>query len=64
MNTYSKLMLDEIQATANILAKYINDTNFKFDDRINVNSNLERAIECLDTVGDIVKCNVDSKFNN
>lgn len=63
MNTYSKLMLDEIQATANILAKYINDTNFRFDERINVNSNLERAIDCLDIVGDIVKSNIDSKFN-
>lgn len=63
MNTYSKLMLDEIQATVNILAKYINDTNFRLDEKINVNSNLERAIECLDTVDDIVKSNVDSKFN-
>ena len=61
MNTYNKLLLDEIQAEANILAKYLDSANLTIGDRLNISSNLETAIDNLDAVNTIIK---DSINNN
>ena len=61
MNTYNKLLLDEIQAEANILAKYLDSVNLTIGDRLNISSNLETAIDNLDAVNAIIK---DSINNN
>ena len=61
MNTYNKLLLDEIQAEANILAKYLDSANLTICDRLNISSNLETAIDNLDAVNTIIK---DSINNN
>ena len=61
MNTYNKLLLDEIQAEANILAKYLDSVNLTIGDRLNISSNLETAIDNLDAVNTIIK---DSINNN
>ena len=61
MNTYNKLLLDEIQAEANILAKYLDSVNLTIGDRLNISSNLETAIDNLDTAYTIIK---DSINNN
>ena len=45
MNTYNKLLLDEIQASANVLSKYLDSTNLNIGDRLNISSNLETAID-------------------
>ena len=61
MNTYNKLLLDDIQAEANILAKYLDSANLTIGDRLNISSNLETAIDNLDAVNTIIK---DSINNN
>ena len=55
MNTYNKLLLDEIQAEANILAKYLDSANLTICDRLSISSNLETAIDNLDTVNTLIK---------
>ena len=61
MNTYNKLLLDEIQAMANVLAKYLDSANLNIGDRLNISSNLETAIDNLDAANTIIK---DSINNN
>ena len=61
MNTYNKLLLDEIQASANILIKYLDSANLNIADRLNISSNLETAIDNLDAANTIIK---DSINNN
>ena len=63
MNTYNKLLLDEIQAEANILAKYLDSANFTIGDRLNIISNLETAIDNLDCAYDIIKDSINNEFN-
>ena len=63
MNTYNKLLLDEIQAEANILAKYLDNANLTIADRLNISSNLETAIDNLDAVNTIIKDSINNKFN-
>lgn len=63
MNAYSKLLLDEIQAEANILAKYLDSANLGIADRLNINSNLETAIDNLDCAYDIIKESINNEFN-
>lgn len=63
MNTYNKLLLDEIQANANVLAKYLNSANLNIGDRLNVSSNLETAIDNLDAAITIVKDSINNEFN-
>ena len=55
MNTYNKLLLDEIQAEANILAKYLDSANLTICDRLSISSNLETAIDNLDAVNTLIK---------
>ena len=61
MNTYNKLLLDEIQAISNVLAKYLDSANLSIADRLNISSNLEIAIDNLDAANTIIK---DSINNN
>ena len=63
MNTYNKLLLDEIQAEANILAKYLDSANLTIGDRLNISSNLETAIDNLDAVNTIIKDSINNEFN-
>ena len=63
MNTYNKLLLDEIQAEANILAKYLDSANLTIGDRLNISSNLETAIDKLDAVNTIIKDSINNEFN-
>jgi hypothetical protein len=55
MNTYNKLLLDEIQATANFLAKHIDDTNLDIDNRKSINHHLEISLNRLDRAINIMK---------
>ena len=64
MNTYNKLLLDVIQAEANILAKYLDSANLSIGDRLNISSNLETAIDNLDTAVTITKDIINNEFNN
>lgn len=63
MNTYNKLLLDEIQAMTNVLAKYLDSANLGIGDRLNISSNLETAIDNLDCVYDIIKESINNEFN-
>lgn len=63
MNTYNKLLLDEIQGMANILAKYLDSANLSIADRLNISSNLEIAIDNLDAVNAIIKDSINNEFN-
>ena len=63
MNTYNKLLLDEIQAKANVLAKYLDSANLTIGDRLNISSNLENAIDNLDCAYDIIKDSINNEFN-
>ena len=63
MNTYNKLLLDEIQAEANILAKYLDSANLSIGDRLNISSNLEIAIDNLDAANTIIKDSINNEFN-
>lgn len=63
MNTYNKLLLDEIQASANVLAKYLDSANLSIADRLNISSNLEIAIDNLDAANTIIKDSINNQFN-
>lgn len=63
MNTYNKLLLDEIQANANVLAKYLDSANLNIGDRLNVSSNLETAIDNLDAAITTIKDSINNEFN-
>lgn len=63
MNTYNKLLLDEIQANANILAKYLDNANLNIGDRLNISSNLETAIDNLDAAITTIKDSINNEFN-
>ena len=63
MNTYNKLLLDEIQAMTNILAKYLDSANLSIGDRLNISSNLETAIDNLDEAITIIKDSINNEFN-
>ena len=63
MNTYNKLLLDEIQVKANILAKYLDSANLDVGNRLNVSSNFETAIDNLDCACDIIKNSINNEFN-
>lgn len=64
MNTYNKLLLDEIQAIANFLARHIDNTNFDIDSRISLSRQLEGAIDRLDGATIKIKDNLNTDFNN
>ena len=63
MNTYNKLLLDEIQAMANVLAKYLDSANLSIGDRLNISAKLENAINNLDCAYDIIKDSINNEFN-
>lgn len=63
MNTYNKLLLDEAQAKANVLAKYLDSANLTIGDRLNISANLENAIDNLDCTYDIIKDSINNEFN-
>ena len=63
MNTYNKLLLDEIQAKANVLVKYLDSANLSIGDRLNISANLENAIDNLDCAYDIIKDSINNEFN-
>lgn len=63
MNTYNKLLLDELQVKANIIAKYLDSANLSIGDRLNISSNLETAIDNLDCAYDIIKDSINNEFN-
>ena len=63
MNTYNKLLLDEIQAKANVLAKYLDSANLTIGDRLNISSNLETVIDNLDEAITTIKDSINNKFN-
>ena len=63
MNTYNKLLLDEIQAISNILIKYLDSANLNIADRLNISSNLETAIDNLDAANTIIKDSINNEFN-
>lgn len=63
MNTYNKLLLDEIQAISNVLAKYLDSANLSIGDRLNISSNLETAIDNLDSASTIIKDSINNEFN-
>lgn len=63
MNTYNKLLLDEIQANANVLAKYLDSANLSIGDRLNISSNLETVIDNLDAAITIIKDSINNEFN-
>ena len=63
MNTYNKLLLDEIQAKANVLAKYLDSANLTIGDRLNISSNLETVIDNLNEAITTIKDSINNKFN-
>ena len=63
MNTYNKLLLDEIQAMANVLAKYLDSANLTIGDRLNISSNLETVIDNLDEAITTIKDSINNEFN-
>lgn len=63
MNTYNKLLLDEIQAIANFLSRHIDSTNFDIDSRISLSKYLEGAIDRLDAATIKIKDNLNTDFN-
>ena len=63
MNTYNKLLLDEIQAKANVLAKYLDSANLTIGDRLNISANLENAIDNLDEAITTIKDSINNEFN-
>ena len=62
MNTYNKLLLDEIQANASVLAKYLDSANLTIGNRLNISSNLETAIDNLDCAYDIIKESINITY--
>lgn len=63
MNTYNKLLLDEIQAKANVLAKYLDSANLSIGNRLNISTNLENVIDNLNVVITIIKDSINNEFN-
>lgn len=63
MNTYNKLLLDEIQAKASVLAKYLDNANLNIGDRLNISCNLETAIDNLDAAITTIKDSINNEFN-
>lgn len=63
MNTYNKLLLDEIQAKANVLAKYLDSANLSIGNRLNISTNLENAIDNLNVVITIIEDSINNEFN-
>ena len=63
MNTYNKLLLDEIQAKANVLAKYLDSANLTIGDRLNISSNLETVIDNVDEAITTIKDSINNEFN-
>lgn len=63
MNTYNKLLLDEIQAKANVLAKYLDSANLNIGNRLNISCNLETAIDNLDAAITTIKDSINNEFN-
>lgn len=63
MNIYNKLLLDEIQAKANVLAKYLDNANLSIGDRLNISCNLETAIDNLDAAITTIKDSINNEFN-
>ena len=55
MNTYNKLLLDEIQDITNLLAKYIDNTNLNVDNRKSITHNIEISLNRLDAAINIMK---------
>ena len=69
MNTYNKLLLDEIQAMANLLARHIDNANtgnanIDSDTRLRISNCLETAIDTLDTANMIIKGVLNNNFIN
>lgn len=62
MNTYNKLLLDEIQAQANLLARHIDSANLNIDSRDKVARYLEGAIDRLDAATITIKDSLNSDF--
>lgn len=63
MNTYNKLLLDEIQAIANFLARHIDNANLNDDNRMSVTMHLEDAIDRLDAATITIKDSSNNYFN-
>lgn len=63
MNTYNKLLLDEIQAQANLLAKYLDSANLNIDSRDTLARYLEGAIDRLDAATITIKDSINNEFN-
>lgn len=63
MNTYNKLLLDEIQAQANLLAKYLDSANLNIDSRDKLARYLEGAIDILDAATITIKDSINNEFN-
>lgn len=69
MSTYNKLLLDEIQAIANLLARYIDNANtgnanIDSDTGLRISNCLETAIDTLDTANMIIKGVLNNDFIN
>lgn len=62
-NTYNKLLLDEIQAIANLLARHIDNANLNVDNRMSVTKYLEGAINRLDAATITIKDSSNNDFN-
>lgn len=64
MNTYNKLLLDEIQVIANFLARHIDNANLNDDDsRMSVTRYLEGAIDRLNAATITIKNSSNNDFN-
>ena len=63
MNTYNKLLLDEIKANASVLAKYLDSANLDIGNRLNISSNLETVIDNLDAAITTIKDSINNEFN-
>lgn len=55
MNTYDKLLLDDIQAAICILNKYLNAANLDVENRKSITHHLEISLDRLDAAIDIIK---------
>lgn len=63
MNTYNKLLLDEIQAKASFLAKYLDSANLTIGDRLNITNNFENIIDNLNCAYCIIEDSINNEFN-
>lgn len=62
-NTYNKLLLNEIQVIANLLARHIDNANLNVDNRMSVTKYLEGAIDRLDAATITIKDSSNNDFN-